>query len=396
MRRAVSTASRCVDGRGSWGDRLDARRGRRRRRGRGAEAARSGEREENARSVFACVDVGNVGEHAFHSRELERACAVVRTRCFYEIENERRGETLTFSFDDADEADEADEDDSNATRASKPRLRWWEDRIASETARETMFQRVGMRGVRTFAAATRADADGTPLDADVVASNATTRENPIDVTALRRWSVVRARTDTEDDANLFVVAGTLDVHLGASLPGEDLVGARPSPSDDDDGTETDAFDPIDALTNPRRAYVFNVCVAPEFRGLGVAERLLARAPTFARRHRRRRRVRPRRDRQSRRASRLRKGILRRRTRTILRRRRRASSALVPTRPPRRRRRAAKLLKKMNHSRIHSRQCPARRTRDERAKSRRTRAGDDGDDVRRPHRRRGRGRARVSA
>ena len=107
MRRAVSTASRCVDGRGSWGDRLDARRGRRRRRGGGAEAARSGEREENARSVFACVDVGNVGEHAFHSRELERACAVVRTRCFYEIENERRGETLTFSFDDADEADEA-------------------------------------------------------------------------------------------------------------------------------------------------------------------------------------------------------------------------------------------------------------------------------------------------
>ena len=53
-----------------------------------------------------------------------------------------------------------------------------------------------------------------------------------------------------------------DVHLGASLPGEDLVGARPSPSDDDDDTETDAFDPIDAITTPRRAYVFNVCVAP--------------------------------------------------------------------------------------------------------------------------------------
>ena len=270
MRRAVSTASRCVDGGGGGGGGLDARRARRRRRGRGAEKATRVEREENARSVFACVDVGNVGEHAFHSRELERACAVVRTRCFYEIENERRGETLTFSFD-ADEADEADEAVSNATRASKPRLRWWEDRIASETARETMFQRVGMRGVRTFAAATRADADGTPLDADVVASNATTRENPIDVTALRRWSVVRARTDAEDDANLFVVAGTLDVHLGASLPGEDLVGARPSPSDDDDDTETDV------IANSRRAYVFNVCVAPEFRGLGVAERLLSRA-----------------------------------------------------------------------------------------------------------------------
>ena len=274
MRRVVSTAGWCVDGRGSRGDRLDVRRARRRRRARAARAATRVEREENA--FFVCVDVGNVGEHAFHSRELERACAVVRTRCFYEIENERRGETLTFSFD-ADEADEADEAVSNATRASKPRLRWWEDRIASETARETMFQRVGMRGVRTFAAATRADADGTPLDADVVASTATTRENPIDVTALRRWSVVRARTDAEDDANLFVVAGTLDVHLGASLPGEDLVGARPSPSDDDDDTETDAFDPIDVITNPRRAYVFNVCVAPEFRGLGVAERLLARA-----------------------------------------------------------------------------------------------------------------------
>ena len=265
MRRMVSTASWCVDGRGSRGDRLDVRRARRRRRARGACAATRVEREEDA--SFACVDVGNVGEHAFHSRELERACAVVRTRCFYEIENERRGETLTFSFD----ADEADEDVSNATRASKPRLRWWKDRIASETARETMFQRVGMRGVRTFAAATRADADRTPLDADVVASTATTRENPIDVTALRRWSVVRARTDAEDDANLFVVAGTLDVHLGASLPGEDLVGARPSPSDDDDDTETDI------IANTRRAYVFNVCVAPEFRGLGVAERLLARA-----------------------------------------------------------------------------------------------------------------------
>ena len=126
-------------GRSSWRGAGGERRGRWRR--------AASEREENARSVFACVDVGNVGEHAFHSRELERACAVVRTRCFYG--NAAVAAGVDVFLDDADEADEADEDDSNATRASKPRLRWWEDRIASETARETMFQRVGMRGVRT-------------------------------------------------------------------------------------------------------------------------------------------------------------------------------------------------------------------------------------------------------
>jgi len=277
MSRAVET-TRFVDARVS-------RRCRRRRRLVGAAARASNDDEEDDNAAFACVDVGNSREHAFLARELERACAVVRTRCFYEIEDERRAEPVTFSFDDDDD------DVSIATRASKPRLRWWEDRVASETVRETMFQRVGMRGVRTFAAATRADADGTPLDADVVASirarastsassSTTSREHPIDSAALRRWSVVRARDADDADSRLFVVAGTLDVHLGPSLPGEDLVGARPSTTDDDT-TDDEGFNPIDVVT-PRRAYVFNVCVAPEFRGLGVAERLLARAHAYLR------------------------------------------------------------------------------------------------------------------
>ena len=269
--RAVET-TRFVDARVS-------RRCRRRRRLFGVAArASKDDDDDDDDDAFACVDVGNSHEHAFLPRELERACAVVRTRCFYEIEDERRAEPVTFSFDDDD-----DDNISIETRASKPRLRWWEDRVASETVRETMFQRVGMRGVRTFAATTRADADGTPLDADVVASirarastsastsSTTSREHPIDSAALRRWSVVRARDAADADSSLFVVAGTLDVHLGPSLPGEALVGARPSTDDTDEG-----FDPIDVVT-PRRAYVFNVCVAPEFRGLGVAERLLARA-----------------------------------------------------------------------------------------------------------------------
>jgi len=272
MSRAVET-TRVVDARVS-------RRCRRRRRLFGVAARASNDENDAAAAAdaFTCMDVGNSREHAFLARELERACAVVRTRCFYEIEDERRAEPVTFSFDDDDDDD--DDDVSIATRASKPRLRWWEDRVASETVRETMFQRVGMRGVRTFAAATRADADGTPLDAAVVASirarastsasSTTSREHPTDAAALRRWSVVRARDADDADSSLFVVAGTLDVHLGPSLPGEALVGARPSTDDDE------SFDPIDVVT-PRRAYVFNVCVAPEFRGLGVAERLLARA-----------------------------------------------------------------------------------------------------------------------
>jgi cytochrome c oxidase assembly factor 5 len=68
--------------------------------------------------------------------------------------------------------------------------------------------------------------------------------------------------------------GTLDVHLGAKLPGEILVGRRPfADASADAANDQYGFDPL-AVVDPPRAYVFNVCVAPEFRGRGVAEAML--------------------------------------------------------------------------------------------------------------------------
>jgi cytochrome c oxidase assembly factor 5 len=200
-----------------------------------------------------------------HARALGRACAALRTRCFYEFEREDTFTTAFLSEDD-------DEDSSAYLRA---RLRWWDDRITSETLREPMMRKVGVRSLRTFAALARTDAAGRRAGFDDVSS---TSEAPADAEALRRWSVAHeldseVDMDTSGAESHVAVVGTLDVHMGPNLPGEILVGRRPfadaRPAADDDIR----FDPL-AIVDPPRAYVFNVCVAPEFRGHGVAEAML--------------------------------------------------------------------------------------------------------------------------
>ena len=213
--------------------------------------------------TYECVD-GETYCDGRHARALGRACAALRTRCFYEFERE---ETFTYDFS-------YDEDDDSAAYL-RARLRWWEDRIASETLREPMMRQAGVRSLRTFAALARTDASGRRAGFE---ESSTTGETPADAEALRRWSIVHEGADANADTSVaeshLAVVGTLDVHLGAKLPGEILVGRRPfADASADAANDQYGFDPL-AVVDPPRAYVFNVCVAPEFRGRGVAEAML--------------------------------------------------------------------------------------------------------------------------
>ena len=200
---------------------------------------------------FRCVQLG-ADDVSFDN--LPGACAAVRTRSFYEFE-EDADERSSF------ETRAADADDSTRLPVDiKARLEWWSDRILSEKLRESKFQRMGMR-VITFAALVPSDSAGRSLDfANGADAGVPNRESAVDVEALRRWSVVTATATTHTH---HIVVGTMDVHIGESLIGESLVGRRPLDAD--------------SPSAGSRAYAFNVCVAPEFRGLGVAESLFAAA-----------------------------------------------------------------------------------------------------------------------
>ena len=204
--------------------------------------ATDNDKEEGAPlASFRCVRLGD-DEDTFDN--LPGACAAVRTRSFYEFGEDSDSD----SDSDARARSFKTTDDSNRLPVDiKARLDWWSDKILSEKLRESKFQRMGMR-VITFAALVPSDSAGLVHSADAVDGGAkpNNRESAVDVEALRRWSVV---TDTASTTH-HVVVGTMDVHIGDALIGESLVGCRPS-----------------------RAYAFNVCVAPEFRGRGVAESL---------------------------------------------------------------------------------------------------------------------------
>ena len=255
-RRAMARARRASGWRGGGSARASRRR-------RNAKARRAANRDDDA-VTYECVD-GETYCDGRHARALGRACAALRTRCFYEFERE---ETFTYDFS-------YDEDDDSAAYL-RARLRWWEDRIASETLREPMMRQAGVRSLRTFAALARTDASGRRAGFE---ESSTTGETPADAEALRRWSIVHEGADANADTSVaeshLAVVGTLDVHHGGELargntrrPTTVRRRVRRRRRDDQYG-----FDPL-AVVDPPRAYVFNVCVAPEFRGRGVAEAML--------------------------------------------------------------------------------------------------------------------------
>ena len=211
--------------------------------------------ERGATASFRCVRLGDHDEDTFDN--LPGACAAVRTRSFYEFGEDSDSDA------DARASFKTPDDDSNRLPVDiKARLDWWSDRILSEKLREAKFQRMGMR-VITFAALVPSDAAGLVHSEFAVkaSANPNIRESPVDVEALRRWSVVADTASTTHAAH-HVVVGTMDVHIGDALIGESLVGCRPLDHSADGSS---------------RAYAFNVCVAPEFRGHGVAESLFTAA-----------------------------------------------------------------------------------------------------------------------
>ena len=304
-----------------------------------------------------------------------RACAALRVRCFYRYDHETRDPDGALLFGEASR---------EAKRA------WFERRLRSETDRARRLTDLGMR-VSTFAA-TRAAPDAATLAREGAAlaeeEAAEAARWDLDAPPERgkaRGETARARStgDTErrdggvDDAAASParclippprgaarregardwreteVIGTVDLHVGARLPGEFLEGALPRRADGGEvdgevpvvravGTsgptspaETSAFpetsppggEAVDVavaaaatfadaaaaddavvaasaalvfgelpLSAPadggegyagggaldgRRAYAFNVCVAPHARRRGVARRLLAAAHASA-------------------------------------------------------------------------------------------------------------------
>ena len=246
----------------------ETRAGRRRRQSHSTERRRSNkatttdndDEEQGAMASFRCVRLGDDDEDTFDN--LPGACAAVRTRSFYEFgeDADADSDARARSFKTKDDAD----DDSNRLPVDiRARLDWWSDRILSEKLREAKFQRMGMR-VITFAALVPSDAAGLVHSEYAVEASAkpNNRESAVDVEALRRWSVVTDTASTTPHAPHHIVVGTMDVHIGDALVGESLVGCRPLDRSDDASS---------------RAYAFNVCVAPEFRGHGVAESLFTTA-----------------------------------------------------------------------------------------------------------------------
>jgi ribosomal protein S18 acetylase RimI-like enzyme len=277
------------------------------------------------------------------ARTLE-ACAALRVRCFYRYDHETRDANGALLFGEASE---------DARRA------WVERRLRSETTRARRLSDLGMR-VTSFAATRRAPDDATlatekrafRLAEEAEAARWDLNRPP------KLWEGFREVPDVAAFDDAYVpssapfrcliplgpgdtarreVVGTVDVHVGARLPGEFLEGAFPSEKPargDVDRSETfqeipretraergavdvavaaaASFSATASLSDAvvaasglaafaegrapelpsadpagggegyagggaldgRRAYVFNVCVARHARNLGVAKRLL--------------------------------------------------------------------------------------------------------------------------
>ena len=313
-----------------------------------------------------------------------RACAALRVQCFYRYDHENRDPDGALLFGEASE---------------RARRAWLERRLQSEMNRGRRLTDLGMR-VSTFAA-TRAAPDAATLarerdalaqaeaeesarwdlNAPLVRQKASANDAS-DPSTSERFDGGRsaasaaparclippprgaARREGARESRETEVVGTVDLHVGARLPGEFLEGALPRRGDDesddarddesddarDDARETRASDgssAVRAAASPgpepasppasgeggvavtvaaaaaftataasddalvaasaalafdlplsapedggegyagggaldgRRAYVFNVCVAPHARRLGIARRLLVAAHASA-------------------------------------------------------------------------------------------------------------------
>ncbi len=280
-----------------------------------------------------------------------RACAALRVRCFYRYDTETRDADGALLFGEAFQED---------------RRAWLARRLRSETNRARRLTDLGMR-VSTFAA-TRAAPDAATLarERDALAAAEAAEAARWDLDAPLELRKGRKASSNESASNESAssaassaparcliaregargggeteVIGTVDLHVGARLPGEFLEGALPRRAD---GGEVDgevdgevravgasgdvsageavnvavaaaasfadaaaADDAVVAasaalvfgelpLSAPadggegyagggaldgRRAYAFNVCVAPHARRRGVARRLLAAAHASA-------------------------------------------------------------------------------------------------------------------
>ena len=294
-----------------------------------------------------------------------RACASLRVKCFYKYDgNDENGKGLLFG-----------------EAAQEAKRTWLKRRLKAETDRARRLTDLGMR-VATFAATRRAPDDATlekERDALKAAEKAEAKRWDLNAMGPERREVAERNNDRDDGrghaasvtaatparclisppnggankgAKATEVVGTVDLHVGARLPGEFLEGTLPSRFDSGNDVSPDAGEPDavrvvgeggptpsspgttrsreggvavavaaaaafaataaadDALVaassmaaafdlplsppedggegyagggalDGRRAYVFNVCVAPHARRRGVARRLLVAAHASA-------------------------------------------------------------------------------------------------------------------
>mmetsp|Transcript_12375 Transcript_12375/g.40731 ORF Transcript_12375/g.40731 Transcript_12375/m.40731 type:complete len:359 (-) Transcript_12375:23-1099(-) len=224
------------------------------------------EEEERRQSpALASLRVREVTESQ-HASELV-ACAALRVRCFYAYPGAADGSVL---FGAAEEAAKG---------------RWLGARRRSEEARMLKMRRLGMHVTCLAASVDLATLKGSSEDAlaaglaeDAAATGA----------ASFAEGAGSARFVDERAGRLCEVLGTLDIHRGERLPGEVLEGNHPrKPPEEAEETLQTARDSYRAAfkthgtlagdPNLGRAYIFNVCVSPRARRMGVGSRLLQAA-----------------------------------------------------------------------------------------------------------------------
>lgn len=211
---------------------------------------------------------------ATDSGELLSACAALRVQCFYRYPGPANGQIL---IGDA---------------AERAELCWLDARRRSEEVRDHKMSRLGMR-VTCLAVVAPAEAvDGLA-----------------DRTALELHGAGVAEEHMRTACGLDVV-GTLDIHRGERLPGEILEGdlprasglaeavtgdRRPPPAAalsvarayasssaySSAGRATSPGDSASGSNDIARAYIFNVCVSPAYRRLGIGSLMLRHAHEIA-------------------------------------------------------------------------------------------------------------------